>query len=422
MHCGLGREHPPRQQRVAEARVAAQHDGVAGRERFQVLDPASGEAYASLASIEHDVAKAEAGFLRAIELTPNHANTYLWYGKFLGIRRGDYEKALTQFEKALELDPLSDVIRFNYAKGVWDTGRAERAMAIMLDNVRDNPAFPYNYKRMARWKLQTGRVGEAMRWIKALRALEPDSPSHWGEFGGECHIWGLLDDKDRAWDCYSEFAQAFPESVTARAHIARAEGNLTIWGGVRDEGREYSYEPVLNLYRELVALEPYNSYRANQLGFLLQYAGEYEELLQVMKASHPVLFSENPVVTGETTWPATMVALAYEKLGQDEKMHRMLDAIDSAIAGMRLIAGPGFTNGIENVQVEAMRGNVDEALRLLRIALDQNWRFTWDSLKGHPTLDNIRSDPRFQDMRAEIVEDMRKQREEYLATQDEPLF
>ena len=387
------------------------------------LDPASGEAYASLASIEHDENKAEEWFLRAIELTPNYANNYLWYGKYLGIRHGRYEEALTQLEKALELDPLSDMIRHNHVKMIWATGRAEQATSVMLENVKQNPAFPYNYKLMARWQGQLGQMGESMRWIMALRQLEPDSPSHWGEFGGECYMWDALGDRERGKSCNTEFAAAFPDSVAARGRVAAQEGNLEDWTGAA-EGLDgnYSFEPVLKLYRELVSQEPYNDYRANQLAFWLQFAGEYEELLAVVEAAHPELFEDSPVVTGETIWPAIMASVGARGIGDETLMHRLLDGIDEAISGMRLIAGPGFANGIENVEVAAMRGDTEEALRLLREALDQNWRFFWLFMQVNQRLDSIRDDPRFQEMWQEIVDDIDRQREEYLATQDEPLF
>lgn len=388
------------------------------------LDPASGEAYASLASIEADENEAEAGFLKAIELNPSYVNTYLWYAKFLGVRQGRYEDALTQLELALDLDPLSDFVKFNHVKAVWATGRAEKAMSLMLENVRGNPKFPYNYKRMARWKLQTGNITDAMRWILALRELEPNSPSHWGEFAGECFMWGLLGELGKTETCMQDFIETFPDSVRARAARASEAGNLGYWGFPNEgnEGENPNYEPSLELYRELVEKEPYNDYRANQLASVLELAGEYEELLDVVEQAHPELFEEEPVVTGETTWPAMHVVVAAQRIGDKDLLHRMLDAVDSAISGMRLIAGPGFTNGIENVEVEAMRGNTDEALRLLRNALDQNWRFLWTYMPVNPRLDSIRDDPRYQEMWEEIVADIDRQRALFYETQNDPLF
>lgn len=385
------------------------------------LDPLSGEAYASLASIELDEETAEAEFLKAIELSPNYVNAYLWYSMFLGVRQGRYEDSLRQLEKAVELDPLSDIVQFNYAKAVWALGRAEQAMALMLENVRRNPDFPYNYKRMARWKMQTGKVGEAMLWIKALRRLEPDSPSHWGEFGGECHIYYLLDDKQEGARCFDEFSEAFPQSVVAQRWLASRKAyasgevpSLTFFGAATEE--------VADIFRTLVREQPGNDYRANQLAFALESISGFEELLDVMEEAHPQLFTETPEVSGETTWPAMMSAHALQELGQDERAERLLEAIEQTISGMRLIAGPGFTNGIENVEVAALRGNTEEALANLRNAIDQNWRFTWVGMPDNLYLDSIRDDPRYIAMYEELKEDIARQREWFYANEDLPLF
>jgi TolB-like protein/tetratricopeptide (TPR) repeat protein len=385
------------------------------------LDPLSGEAYASLASIELDEEKAEAEFLEAIELSPNYVNAYLWYSMFLGVRQGRYEESLRQLEKAVELDPLSDIVQFNYAKAVWASGRAEQAMALMLENVRRNPDFPYNYKRMARWKLQTGKVGEAMLWIKALRRLEPDSPSHWGEFGGECHIYFLLGDPQEAARCFDEFSEAFPQSVPARRW--RATRNAQASGEIVNLGNfNAATEEMVDLFRELVRQEPGNDYRANQLAFALERIGQFDELLDVMLEAHPQLFREPPEVSGETTWPAMMSAHALQELGHNQRAERLLEAIEQTIRGMRLIAGPGFTNGIENVEVAALRGNTEEALANLRNAINQNWRFTWDGMYDNLYLDSIKDDPRFDAMYEEIKADIARQREWFYANQDQPLF
>ena len=268
--------------------------------------------------------------------------------------------------------------------------------------------------------MQTGKVGEAMRWIKALRRLEPDSPSHWGEFGGECHIYYLLDDTQEGTRCFDEFSEAFPQSVVARrwqasrkAHAFRAVPDL-FYGAAAEE--------VAEIFRELVRLEPGNDYRANQLAFALERIEQWDELLEVMQEAHPQLFEQPPEVSGETTWPAMMSAHALQELGQDQRAERLLEAIDQTISGMRLIAGPGFTNGIENVEVAALRGNTEEALANLRNAIDQNWRFTWDWMPNNVNLDSIRDDPRYIEMYEELKADIARQREWYYANQDQPLF
>ena len=391
-------------------------------ERALELDPGSGEARAGLASIELDENAAEAGFIEAINLNPNYTNAYLWFSKFLSLNLGRYDEALEQIKKAVELDPLSDIIQYEHAKALWATGRAELAMSTLLDNVKRNPAFPYNYKLMTRWKLQTGNVGDAMRWIKALRKLEPDSPSHWGEFGGECHLYQLLDNSDAAFLCFSEFAAAYPDSVRARPWLAEREA---IEAGEVIESPHMGIvrsDRALDIYRSMVAAEPGNGYRASQLSFGLEQAGKFEELLEVMERAHPQLFEEPPMVNGATTWPAMMTAHALQQVGMTQQADQLLYAVENVISGLRLIAGPGFTNGIENVEVAALRGNTEDALTGLRRAIDQNWRFTWDLMIFNKYLDPVRDDPRYIAMYEELKADIARQRQWYNRNKDQPLY
>ena len=174
------------------------------------LDANLGEAYAAHAAITVDEAKAEELFNKALRLNPSYANAYLWYGRYLSIRKGQYEQALEQINKALELDPLSDPVLFERAKMVWASGQAEKAMALMLENVKRSPNFPPAYKRMVRWYSQRGDFAKAGQWVLALRKLDPDSPSHWGEWGGECWVYERLNATQEGKKCTTEFIAAHP--------------------------------------------------------------------------------------------------------------------------------------------------------------------------------------------------------------------
>jgi len=391
-------------------------------EKALELDPGSGEAYAGLASIELDQGEAEEGFVHAIKLNPNNTNAYYWFSKFLTLNQGRFDEALEQIEKAVELDPLSDIIQYEHAKALWATGRIELAMSTLLDNVKRNPDFPYNYKLMTRWKLQTGNVGDAMRWIMALRKLEPESPSHWAEFGGECHLYAVLGQPDAASQCLSDFAAVYPDSVVGKPWQAETEAYMA--GEIDEPPNYYGYRSkrAIDVFRARVAEEPGNGYRANQLAFYLEQHERYEELVEVMQRAYPELFEQPPTVNGATTWPAMMTAHALQELGDAEQTVLLLDAIEEVISGMRLITGPGFTNGIENVEVAALRGNTEEALANLRRAIDQNWRFTWDYMPASKTLDSIRDDPRFDAMIEEIRADVARQRAWYERNKDLPLY
>jgi tetratricopeptide (TPR) repeat protein len=280
---------------------------------------------------------------------------------------------------------------------------------------------------MVRWQAQLGEMGQAMRWVQALRRLEPDSPTHWGEWGGECWVWFGLGDFEAGQQCTREFVEAHPESITARRVRAEVESQVEAGGdpdaGYRGQGIVATrYQPVLDLFEQLVAEEPGNDYRANQFASFLGPAGMYERLIDVMAAAHPQFFTDPAVVTGETTWPATMTIDALQKLGLEAEAERLLDAFEEGIRGMRMITAPGFSNGIENVELAAMRGDKEEALRLLRKAVDRDWKFMWNYLPFLTSLEILHDDPRYIAMYEEMKAEIAEQREWYYADKDKPLF
>ena len=82
----------------------------AAADKALALDDQLGEAYNSLAGIKEergDYGGAEAMYRRALELNPNYATAYYWYGYLLRMYLGRFEEALALQRKAAELDPLS---------------------------------------------------------------------------------------------------------------------------------------------------------------------------------------------------------------------------------------------------------------------------------------------------------------------------
>jgi tetratricopeptide (TPR) repeat protein len=215
-----------------------------------------------------------------------------------------------------------------------------------------------------------------------------------------------LNDHKAAQECNQAFLVAHPESVAAKRIRAAALGPAE----------------TLKVMSQLYSEEPGNDYRANQYANQLVAMGQYEEVLNVIRSAHPQLLSEKPIVNGETTWPAAMAIVALQKTGRVEQAEKLLDAFERGIADIRLIAGPGFTHGLENVEIAALRGDTDLALALLRKAIDQGWRFIWDFLPYYQSFSSIHEEPQYLEMMDEIRADIDKQRARYHATKDQPLF
>jgi serine/threonine protein kinase/Tfp pilus assembly protein PilF len=81
--------------------------------RALAIDEALAEAHVSLAMVQKeydwDWPSAGRAYERALELNPNYAVAYQWYGEYLAAI-GRHQEAITAFERAIELDPLSLII------------------------------------------------------------------------------------------------------------------------------------------------------------------------------------------------------------------------------------------------------------------------------------------------------------------------
>ena len=89
---------------------------------------------------DHDFAGFEREINRAIELNPNYAEGHRRNGIRL-FYLGQFEAALSEFRKALDLDPLSDLTNFNYAQTLVFEGRYDEAEARIRKNLEMDPGF-----------------------------------------------------------------------------------------------------------------------------------------------------------------------------------------------------------------------------------------------------------------------------------------
>ena len=129
-----------------KARVAA--------EKALAIDGNLAEAYASLAFTQAfydwNWKVAEESFKRAIELNPNYATAHQWYGEYLAVFKR-FDEAHREYERALEIDPVSPMILSIIAglysvQGDYDKS-IEKAKKIL--EVEPNFAWAYFWMGMA---------------------------------------------------------------------------------------------------------------------------------------------------------------------------------------------------------------------------------------------------------------------------------
>ena len=120
---------------------------------------------------ESDAVKAEQSFKKAIEINPNYAITYMWYGTLLQ-SSGDFSGAHKLFEQAYILDPKSPVAAYNVAWSYHQSGSEAKAMDIFSQIISNDPYYPGAYNLVGGILATRGRLDESINMYK--RALDVD--------------------------------------------------------------------------------------------------------------------------------------------------------------------------------------------------------------------------------------------------------
>ena len=142
------------------------------------LDPTLGEAYVSQAVIydlREQFDKAEESYLRAIELNPNYSTAYHWYSDSLRFQRHRIGEALNASHKALDLDPLSSIIRVDQGWIYFDKGDFDRAKTLFLETLDLEPDFAPASSGLAYVARERGRLDEFFRWNQQSLRVDPGS-------------------------------------------------------------------------------------------------------------------------------------------------------------------------------------------------------------------------------------------------------
>jgi len=370
------------------------------------LDPMSPSAHTGLGYVLRDEGNEQEStesFQRAIELDPNHADAYAGLGSN-AFRRGDAEQSLEYHKKATELNPEENQFQIFLANAYWNVAQAEKALAIVRDEIRKRPHDPSNYGMMSRWLYQMGRAGEAMKYNQTFFTMDPENPYAWKSV---CDSYSQLWDIEAYIACISEYLEAFPEDFDARQGLEGARGN---------------YEEAVQIGRRLIEQSPNWKYRKVQLAFWLSYLHRWDEVIETIRQIQPEMFAPEPKIGPWNIWPATHLAQALIESGQIEQGYAVAEAGIDFILRQRKLQIGAWNTGVEDAQFSALLGEREQMLQSLENAIDKDWMFYSWMVFESPTLKDYRDDPEFMALFDRQAAKMAEQRAWYEEHKGEPLF
>ena len=142
---------------LPRARAAAQ--------KAAELDDTLAEAHTSLAYVffyDFENAQSVKEFERAISLNPNYATAREWYGVGPLSAMGEFDRAIAEEKRALELDPVSPIINADLGTVYTLARRYDEAIAQLRDTVEMNPQFYGGHRSLGRALELKGATGEAI--------------------------------------------------------------------------------------------------------------------------------------------------------------------------------------------------------------------------------------------------------------------
>ncbi len=200
------------------------------------IDETLAEAHTSLAYVleayEWDWAGAEREFKKAIELKPNYETAHHWYAIFLA-NQGRPQEAMAEIQRARELDPLSLKINNNVGWILYLDRQYDRAIEQLQKTLEMDPNFvsarfdlarAYFQKKMYKESLQewrraheiAGNSQQVERWTEIAQAYQRVGLRGWFQKALEQNeerlkhgyvspyvmatVYGQLGDKDRAFE------------------------------------------------------------------------------------------------------------------------------------------------------------------------------------------------------------------------------
>ncbi len=143
-----------------------------------VLDPDLAEPHASLGLVhslfDFDFKASVGEFERAIQLNPNYATAHQWFGDGTLPALGQFDRANSEMQRALELDPLSAIINDDVGLTLSLTGRHQEAVVQLRKAIEMDPGRYYAHMDLGQALEGAGDLAGAIVEYKRAVALDDD--------------------------------------------------------------------------------------------------------------------------------------------------------------------------------------------------------------------------------------------------------
>lgn len=328
--------------------------------------------------------EAEASFKRAIELNPNYAITYTWYGSLLK-GQGKLQASNEMFKKAFELDPKSPVAANNIAWGYYHEGDEEKAMEMFSQIITNDPFYPGAYNLAGEIMTNHGQLDEAAKMY--IRALEVDPVNREAISGIILATMDVGDfDVTEKWFSYIEknqqhFSKFDLNLMKARFYLVQSN---------RDEAMRYL---------ELAEFGDPNSkshifFEGERAFYKENYelaVSQYTKLLQLDQSNEGFFYQ---IQNGEAV---THLVYSYLKNGNQAEANELIAKFEEYVRSTESRRSNDPYYYMNMAQIYALKGVEQEAFYYMQAAIDLGWVRTWEAVHS-PIFEEMSKNTQFAQM------------------------
>ena len=214
------------------------------------LDDTLADAHASSARIlsgfDFDSQRAIAEFERALQLNPNYATAHHWFaaGPLLALAR--FDQSIAEAKRSIELDPLSMINNADFGNDYYFARRYDEAIAQLRKTIEMEPHFYLAHYYLGQALQLKGQMSEAIAEYRKAVELD-DDPFALALLGQSYARTGRRDDANKI------LAQLSQE---AKARYVSAYGIGLVFLGMGDKTR--AMDEMEGAYREDAGTDVYN--------------------------------------------------------------------------------------------------------------------------------------------------------------------
>jgi len=369
------------------------------------IDSELGEAYATLANLHNYYKRkgeAEAAYQKAIELSPNYADAYYQYSRFLGIYPLRIQEQVALARKAAELDPRSSLFSLNLGSKYLNQGLYTLAEGQFKKVIELNPIFAPGYSSLAvLYMLYMGQFDKALAPFNKAVELDPGNHGY-----NSLLIFLYLQLRD------GEAAQIVRERM---ASLGASESLLAFEDILIDFNKNLiTHNPAdtLESINKLLPKIRYDGFHKRIVGFIALASGDIQLSREIYTTVDPGWLEPGqwPELVERHRSSACMVAWLLINTG-DEKLGSALLRQAISYFDDSLPLAVEHSDMHAPVACYLTAGDTEKALLTIETQLSHNHLYSWGVIPLLPMYDVIRHEPRWRAGWAEYERRIAVQRE-----------